>query len=77
MLRNLLDGLASAGAKLERVVLYQGAKVHGVHLGPVPSPYYEDGDRRHNGPNFYFAYEDELRARIVAGGPRGPFCAPI
>ncbi len=69
MLRNLLDGLASAGAKLDRVVLYQGAKVYGVHLGPVPSPFYEDDNPRHVGPNFYFAQEDELRARAAAGGP--------
>lgn len=34
MLRNLLDGLKAAGAKLQRVVHYQGAKVYGVHLGP-------------------------------------------
>jgi hypothetical protein len=38
MLRNLLDGLDAVGAPLERVVLYQGAKVYGVHLGPVPAP---------------------------------------
>ena len=69
MLRNLLDGLAAAGVKLERVVLYQGAKVYGVHLGPVPSPFYEDDNPRHIGPNFYFAQEDELRARAAAGGP--------
>jgi nucleoside-diphosphate-sugar epimerase len=47
MLRNLLDGLDAVGAPLERVVLYQGAKVYGVHLGPVPSPFYEDENPRH------------------------------
>jgi nucleoside-diphosphate-sugar epimerase len=69
MLRNLLDGLEAAGAPLERVVLYQGAKVYGVHLGPVPSPFYEDDNPRHIGPNFYFTQEDELRARAARGGP--------
>jgi nucleoside-diphosphate-sugar epimerase len=69
MLRNLLDGLKTVGAPLERVVLYQGAKVYGVHLGPVPSPFYEDDNPRHLGPNFYFTQEDELRARSAAGGP--------
>lgn len=42
MLEHLLDGLAAAGAPLRRVVLYQGAKVYGVHLGPVVAPFYED-----------------------------------
>ncbi|AWN55652.1 SDR family oxidoreductase [Methylobacterium sp. 17Sr1-1] len=69
MLRHLLDGLEAAGAPLERVVLYQGAKVYGVHLGPVPSPFYEDENPRHVGPNFYFTQEDELRARAARGGP--------
>lgn len=69
MLRHLLDGLEAAGAPLARVVLYQGAKVYGVHLGPVPSPFYEDENPRHIGPNFYFAQEDELRARAARGGP--------
>jgi nucleoside-diphosphate-sugar epimerase len=69
MLRNLLDGLDSVGAPVNRVVLYQGAKVYGVHLGPVPSPFYEDDNPRHIGPNFYFTQEDELRARQAGGGP--------
>jgi nucleoside-diphosphate-sugar epimerase len=69
MLRNLLDGLEAVGAPLERVVLYQGAKVYGVHLGPVPSPFYEDENPRHIGPNFYFTQEDELRTRAARGGP--------
>lgn len=68
MLRNLLDGLEAVGAPLERVVLYQGAKVYGVHLGRVPSPFYEDENPRHIGPNFYFTQEDELRARQLRGG---------
>jgi len=69
MLRNLLDGLEAVGAPVERVVLYQGAKIYGVHLGPVPSPFYEDENPRHLGPNFYQTQEDELRRRAGAGGP--------
>ncbi len=69
MLRHLLDGLKAVGAPLERVVLYQGAKVYGVHLGPVSSPFYEDDNPRPIGPNFYFTQEDELRRRGDAGGP--------
>ena len=66
MLRNLLDGLKQVGAPLQRVVHYQGAKVYGVHLGPVQAPFYED-DPRHMTPNFYYAQEDLLRQRGAAG----------
>ncbi|MDP9097342.1 MAG: SDR family oxidoreductase [Pseudomonadota bacterium] len=66
MLENLLDGLRAAGAPLERVVLYQGAKVYGVHLGPVHAPFYED-DLRHIPPNFYYTQEDTLRRRAATG----------
>jgi len=66
MLRNLLDGLKAAGAKLQRVVLYQGAKVYGVHLGQAIAPFYED-DPRHLTPNFYYVQEDELRRRGATG----------
>ncbi|MBW5412050.1 SDR family oxidoreductase [Pseudomonas sp. MAG002Y] len=66
MLRNLLDGLKSAGAKLQRVVHYQGAKVYGVHLGPTAAPFYED-DPRHLSPNFYYTQEDLLRERAAQG----------
>jgi nucleoside-diphosphate-sugar epimerase len=69
MLRNLLDGLEAVGAPIERTVLYQGAKIYGVHLGPVPAPFYEDENPRHLGPNFYQTQEDELQARAAAGGP--------
>jgi len=37
-LRNLLDGVDAAGAQLQHVVLYQGAKIYGVRLGPAPTP---------------------------------------
>ena len=76
MLRNLLDGLEAVGAPLERVVLYQGAKVYGVHLGPVPAPFYEDENPRHIGPNFYFTQEDELRSRADRGGPAWSILRP-
>jgi len=67
MLENLLDGLKGAGAPLQRIVLYQGAKVYGVHLGKVHAPFYED-DPRYLGPNFYYAQEDLLRARAQRDG---------
>ncbi|WP_199678879.1 hypothetical protein [Salinisphaera sp. LB1] len=33
MLGNLLDGLDAVGAPLSRVVIYQGFKIYGIHLG--------------------------------------------
>ncbi|WP_460045076.1 SDR family oxidoreductase [Pseudomonas sp. S2_H01] len=67
MLLNVLNGLKAAGANLQRVVLYQGAKVYGGHLGgPVPTPFYEDASR-HLPANFYFAQEDVLRKKQQDG----------
>jgi nucleoside-diphosphate-sugar epimerase len=68
MLEHLLEGLNEAGAPLERVVLYQGAKVYGVHLGRVQAPFYEDETPRHLQPNFYYTQEDMLRRRASEGG---------
>ena len=76
MLCNLLDGLRAVGAPIERVVLYQGAKIYGVHLGPVSAPFYEDDNPRHLGPNFYQTQEDELRTRAEAGGPSWSILRP-
>jgi nucleoside-diphosphate-sugar epimerase len=66
MLRNVLDGLKAAGANIERVVHFQGAKVYGPHLGFALAPFYED-DPRHVASNFYYDQEDLLRARADAG----------
>jgi nucleoside-diphosphate-sugar epimerase len=67
MLKNVLDGLKSAGAKVQRVVLFQGAKVYGAHLGKPPvTPFYENASR-YVGSNFYFGQEDLLRERAAAG----------
>jgi nucleoside-diphosphate-sugar epimerase len=76
MLRNLLDGLDAVGAKLQRIVLYQGAKIYGVHLGAVQAPFYEDENPRHLGPNFYQTQEAELRARAAVGGPSWSILRP-
>jgi nucleoside-diphosphate-sugar epimerase len=76
MLRNLLDGLEAIDAPVERVVLYQGAKVYGVHLGPVTTPFYEDENPRPIGPNFYFPQERELQRRRAAGGPEWSILRP-
>lgn len=76
MLRHLLDGLEAVGAPLERVVLYQGGKVYGVHLGRVRAPFYEDDDHRVMGPHFYYSQEDLLRERAAAGGPAWSILRP-
>lgn len=61
MLRNLVKALEETSSSLERVVLMQGAKVYGVHLGDFKTPAKET-DPRHMPPNFYYNQEDFLRA---------------
>ncbi|WP_207477281.1 SDR family oxidoreductase [Arenibaculum pallidiluteum] len=63
MLGNLLDGLEETGAPLRRVVIYQGFKIYGIHLGAkVPTPARES-DPPHMPPNIYLAQEAQLRRR--------------
>jgi nucleoside-diphosphate-sugar epimerase len=65
MLANLLDGLAAARAPLRRVVLYQGFKIYGIHLGArVRTPARED-DPPHMPPNLYQSQQSELRDRAA------------
>jgi len=59
MLRNLVDTVQNTSPKLERVVLYQGAKYYGAHLGSFPTPARED-DPRHMPPDFYYDMQDWL-----------------
>ena len=66
MLGNLLDGLEAAGAPLRRVVIDQGFKTYGIHLGAkVPTPARES-DPPHMPPNLYMAQEAALRALVEA-----------
>lgn len=44
---------------LERVLLIQGMKYYGSHLGQFKTPARED-DPRHVGANYYYAQQDEL-----------------
>jgi nucleoside-diphosphate-sugar epimerase len=65
MLSNLLDGLEAAGAPLQRVIIYQGFKIYGIHLGAkVPTPARES-DPLHMPPNLYMAQEAALRERAM------------
>jgi nucleoside-diphosphate-sugar epimerase len=63
MLSALLDGLEAASAPLRRVVIYQGFKIYGVHLGGKVSTPARESDPPHMPPNLYMAQEAELRAR--------------
>lgn len=64
MLENLIDALEKANAPLERVVIYQGFKIYGIHLpgAVVPTPARED-DTSHMPPNLYQAQEAILAER--------------
>lgn len=64
MLENLIDALEKAQAPLQRVVIYQGFKIYGIHLpgAVVPTPARED-DASHMPPNLYQAQEAILAER--------------
>jgi nucleoside-diphosphate-sugar epimerase len=63
MLANLMDALEAVDAPLQRVVLYQGYKLYGIHLGAnIPTPTRES-DPTHMPPNIYQAQEAQLSAR--------------
>lgn len=61
MLHNLLTALQKANAPLERVIIYQGFKIYGVHLpgAIIPTPAREN-DASHMPPNLYQAQEETL-----------------
>ncbi len=63
MLGNLLDGLEEAKAPLERVVIYQGFKIYGIHLGTRVRTPARESDPPHMPPNIYLAQEAQLRQR--------------
>lgn len=67
MLQTLVRAARAEAPRLRRVVLYEGVKYYGVHLGPFKTPARED-DPRHMPPNFYYDQEDWLRAE-AAGQP--------
>lgn len=60
LLEHLIDTLEPG--LLQHAHLVQGGKVYGVHIGPFPSPAYED-DPRAPIENFNYVQEDFLRAR--------------
>ena len=59
LLENCLQALADC--PLEQVVLLQGMKYYGSHLGKFKTPAREH-DPRHDGANYYYAQQDLLQA---------------
>ncbi len=61
MLRNLIETLQKVSPKLTRIILMQGTKAYGGHLGPFKMPARET-DPRSMGPNFYYDQMDWLES---------------
>jgi nucleoside-diphosphate-sugar epimerase len=64
LLVNPIEIVEPIATGLERIVLSEGGKVYGRHLGPFKTPAKET-DPRYMPPNFYYDQEDFLRARQV------------
>lgn len=62
MLVHFVEALDGVSNRLERVVLIEGTKWYGAHLGPFKTPARED-DPRCMPPMFYHDQEDYLAAR--------------
>ncbi|WP_265975636.1 SDR family oxidoreductase [Brucella intermedia] len=67
MLKNLVTGIEEASPALKRVILYEGAKAYGAHLGAFPTPARES-DPRVMPPMFYYDQEDWLRQAATGKG---------
>ncbi|WP_269522984.1 SDR family oxidoreductase [Coraliomargarita parva] len=61
MLRNCVTAAGVLSPDLQRVVLYEGAKYYGAHLGAFSTPAHEE-DPRQLPPMFYYDQEDWLRS---------------
>jgi nucleoside-diphosphate-sugar epimerase len=62
MLRNLVEVVERSSNQFRKVVLLEGAKWYGAHLGPYKTPARED-DPRHMPPNFYYEQEAFLKTQ--------------
>ncbi|HTU25007.1 MAG TPA: SDR family oxidoreductase [Pirellulales bacterium] len=67
LLRHIVEAVERSSDRLRKVVLMEGAKYYGAHLGPYKTPAREN-DPRHLPPNFYYDQEDYLRARSAGKG---------
>ena len=62
MMVNLVSTMEKVAPRLAHVLLVQGSKWYGNHLGPYRTPARED-DPRHMPPNFYYNQQDWLAER--------------
>jgi nucleoside-diphosphate-sugar epimerase len=62
MLTNTVETVEQLSKTLRKVILVEGAKFYGAHLGPYKTPAKET-DPRHMPPNFYYDQEDYLKQR--------------
>ncbi len=67
MLANSVSAIEAVAPHLERVVLLEGNKIYGSHLGAFKTPA-KESDPPHMLPNFYYDQEQWLRQR-QAGKP--------
>ena len=65
LVRNSVGVIEPISSGLQRVVLFQGGKYYGVHLGPHKSPS-KESDPRILPPNFYYNQQDFI-ADLQAG----------
>ena len=72
MLANAVAAIEPVAPHLQRVVLIQGTKIYGSHLGPFKTPA-KESDPPHMLPNFYWDQEHWLRTRQA--GKRWTFAA--
>ncbi len=64
MLTNIVEVVERSSKTFRKVVLIEGAKFYGAHLGPYKTPAKET-DARHMPPNFYYDQEDYLKERSL------------
>jgi nucleoside-diphosphate-sugar epimerase len=62
MLAHTVESVERLSKSFRKVVLLEGAKFYGAHLGPYKTPARET-DPRHMPPNFYYNQEDYLMGR--------------
>jgi nucleoside-diphosphate-sugar epimerase len=62
LLANTIETVERVSKRFCKVVLLEGAKFYGAHLGPYKTPAKET-DPRHMPPNFYYNQEDYLKER--------------
>lgn len=63
MLENLLDAVEQTCPNFRHLLLMQGGKAYGIHLGPPRKMPSKESDRRAMPPNFYYDQEDFVKAR--------------